>query len=133
PYPSGFAAFLTVLTANGSGLAYSTYLGGSGNTTYGYGLGLDSSANAYLLGQTYTSSFPTTAGAYLTSFPTTYGPYFVAKINPSLSGAASLVYSTLFWNTGDPSSTAVAGIAADASGNTYLAGTGSGLATTAGA
>jgi hypothetical protein len=133
PWSGGWAAFLSVLTANGSGLAYSTYLGGSGNYTWALGLALDSSANAYLYGRTYTSSFPTTAGAYLTSFPTTFYPWFVAKINPSLSGTASLVYSTLFWNTGAPSATVVEGITADASGNTYLTGTGSSLVTTSGA
>ncbi len=56
-------AYLTVLTRNGSGLAFSSYLGGSG-----YDLGDDVAVDlvgaAYLSGETASPEFPTTPGAF---------------------------------------------------------------------
>src|SRR5262249_54855943 len=60
---------------------------------------------------------PTTAGAYGTTFPRgATGMTFVAKINPSASGAASLLYSTFLGAGGGT------GIAVDGSGNAYVTG-----------
>ena len=73
----GMDSFVTELNPSGSGLLFSTYLGGGGDD-YGYGLALDSAGNVYVGGQTGSSNFPTTAGAY----QTTPGSGFVAKITP---------------------------------------------------
>jgi RHS repeat-associated protein len=81
-------AFLTKLNASGSALAYSTFLGGTSADT-GWGVAVDSSGNAYVTGSA-SSGFPTTASAYASSG----GGVFLTKINPSLSGAASLLYSS---------------------------------------
>lgn len=89
-------------------------------------IAVDSSGNAYLLGSRGGSNaFPTTTGAY----QTTPGPAFITKINPSLRGSTSLIYSTFLLS---PFSTAACcsvdsagGIAVDANGNAFLAGSAS--------
>lgn len=119
-YGGNYNAALSVLSADGSSLAYSTYFGGTANGDYGadYGnaLALDNLGNAYLAGQAGGENFPTTAGAYQTSYTNGNPAAFVAKFNPSASGAASLVYSTLAGGT----YTDVTGVAVDSTGDAYL-------------
>ena len=94
-----FDAFLTKLNASGSGLVYSTYLGGTGDDL-AIGVALDASGNAYVAGRTTSTDFPV-AG---TPFQGTSGggtDAFVAKLNPAASGAASLVYATYLGGSGD--------------------------------
>jgi hypothetical protein len=111
-------AFMTKLNAAGSALVYSTYLGGS-RQDYGYGIAVDGSGNAYLTGQTRSTDFPTTAGAFQTTFGGGGLDAFVAKIDPSQAGAASLVYSTYLGGIGNDSGY---GIAVDSSGNAFVTG-----------
>ena len=80
----GYDAFVTVLNPAGSGLLFSSYLGGSSND-YGYGIALDSAGSASVVGQTSSSNFPTTAGAY----QTTPGYGFALMIDPPASGTNS--------------------------------------------
>jgi hypothetical protein len=54
-------AFVTKLNQTGTALIYSTLLGGS---TYGSGIAVDSSGNAYVTGYTYSANFPVTPGAF---------------------------------------------------------------------
>jgi hypothetical protein len=95
-------------------LAYSTYLGGSGDDL-GQAIAVDGNGNAYVTGSTNSTDFPTTAGA----FQTTEGGIanaFVAKLN---AAGTALVYSTyLGGNVGDEG----LGIAVDGSGNAYVTG-----------
>ncbi len=112
----GYDAFITRLSTNGTALDYSTYLGGS-DSDYGNGIAVDASGNAYVIGETATSDtaanpFPTTTGA----FQEVYGGVsdaFVTKIDTTLSGAASLIYSTYLGGTNFDSGY---GIAVGASG-----------------
>lgn len=109
------------LDANGS-LVYATRLGGSlVDSSYGTAIAVDGDGHAYVAGAAITSDFPTTPGAYRTAAcPNVYpfaGDGFVAKL--SVDGSA-LVYSTLLCGQGDDSP---AGIALDAAGNAYVAGT----------
>ena len=79
-----FDAFVTELNPTGSGLVYSTYLGGSGDD-YGNGIAVDTSGNAYVTGYTVSSDFPTTAGAFQTTLDGG-GDAFVTELNPTGSG-----------------------------------------------
>jgi hypothetical protein len=99
-------AFLTRIDTTKSGnasLIYSTYLGGAGANALtlgfadaGFGVAVDSSSNAYIVGATASTDFPTTASAFQTASPVgnTQGTAFVTKIDTTKSGATSLVYST---------------------------------------
>src|SRR5438552_2921528 len=111
----GGDAFVTKLNATGSGLVYSTYLGGS-NFDAGSGIAVDTAGSAYVAGFTGSTNFPTSLGA----FQTTYGggtvDAFVAKVNLLGSG---LVYSTYL---GGSDFDASGGIAVDAAGNAYVTG-----------
>jgi hypothetical protein len=95
-------------------LFYSTYLGGTGDDD-GAGIVVDADGYAYVIGETSSADFPTTAGAFR---PTRGGlnDVFVAKVDPAGSG---LVYATYVGGTGDD---AGAAIAVDAAGNAYLTG-----------
>ena len=61
------SAFVSKLNATGSGLVYSTYLGGSTNDM-GSGIALDNIGSAYVTGTTQSTDFPITVGAYQTSY-----------------------------------------------------------------
>ncbi len=56
-------AFVTAINSNGQSLYYSTLLGGSKNTS-GYAIALDSAWNAYLVGNTSDTDFPTAGNPY---------------------------------------------------------------------
>jgi len=118
--PGGLSAFVTKLNPTGSGLVYSTYLGGGFD--WGTGIALDASGDAYVTGFTDSGSFPTTAGAFQTSFqagcdPIFCGDGFVTKLNPTGSG---LIYSTLLGSSNGAN--IVTQIAIDENGNAYLGG-----------
>lgn len=113
-------------------LVYSTLLGGSSTTLSdrGSGIVIDGSGDAYVVGTTGSSSFPTTAGAFQTTFgggTCMFGPsvtqpcgdVFVTKLNPS---GTALVYSTYLGGSNDDEVTGQA-IAIDSSGEAYVTGT----------
>ena len=115
--------FVTQLSANGSALRYSTYLGGvSDDEAIAMALGSDD--KIYLTGLTRSSTFPTVNG-YDTSFGGgTCAGYpcedvFVTKIDPALTGAASLPYSTFL---GGSNYDRGKGIAVDTGGHVYVTG-----------
>jgi beta-propeller repeat-containing protein len=114
----GFAdGFVTKLDATGSTLLYSTYLGGS-DFDLGAGIAVDGAGSAYVAGDTGSADFPTTADAFDTSFAGLID-VFVAKLNPSLSGPASLVYSTYLGGSKFEQSL---DIAVDGAGAAYVTG-----------
>src|SRR5262249_7485756 len=113
--------------ATGSALLYSTYLGGSGNEGdyNGYansntfsGIAVDGSGNAYVAGFTSSSNFPTTATAFQRAYAG-IGDAFVTKLNTTLSGSASLAWSTYLGGSGFAGAH---GIAVDGTGNVYVTG-----------
>lgn len=111
------SVFVTKLNATGTGLVYSTYLGGSGLDD-GAGIAVDGAGNAYVTGLTYSPDFPTTPGAFQTHFPAPLGQSaaFATKLNPMGTG---LVYSTYL---GGNVSAEALGITVDGAGNAYLTG-----------
>jgi hypothetical protein len=109
----GQDAFALKLNALGTLLMYSTYLGGT-NTEYGYAIAVDSSDNAYVLGETLSANFPVSAGAAQTKFGGTQN-VFVTKLSP----AGAITYSTFLGGSGVDNA---GGIALDSSANAYVAG-----------
>jgi uncharacterized repeat protein (TIGR01451 family) len=107
-------AFVTRVNPAGTGLVYSTYLGGSDND-WGYGIALDAAGNAWVTGYTYSADFPTTAGAIDSSYNGS-GDAFVTRINP---GGSGLSYSTWLGGSGYDEGNE---ITTDAAGNIYLTG-----------
>jgi uncharacterized repeat protein (TIGR03803 family) len=73
-------AFVSKLNAVGSGLLYSTYLGGR-NGDGGDSIAVDASGNIYVTGHTGSANFPTTPGAFQTTYGGGYSDAFVAKIS----------------------------------------------------
>jgi len=108
-------AFVTKLAPAGS-LAYSTYLGGGADS--GLAIAVDGVGDAYITGNTSSTTFPTTAGAYRTTNPSGgVNPVaFVSKLNP-LGNA--LVYSTYLGGSGGDFGQAMA---VDGVGDAYLTG-----------
>src|SRR5438552_102423 len=113
--------FVTKLNPTGSGLVYSTYLGGT-TADQATGIALDTAGNAYVTGQTNSVDFPTTPGAYQTTLGGSndvlifQGDAFVVKLDPT---GSTLIYSTFLGGSGDD---VAYGIALDSSGNAYVVG-----------
>ena len=97
--------FVAKFKSDASGFEYITYLGGSGGEgdPGGHigGIAVDAQGNAYLVGVTRSSDFPTTPGAYQTTIASQFvcdddpnaglcGDAFVAKLDPR----GKLLYST---------------------------------------
>jgi hypothetical protein len=120
-------SFITKLNPTGTGLVYSTYLGGS-LADIANGIAVDSIGNAYVTGETLSTNFPTTAGAYNT-VNGGVADVFVTKLN---TVGSALVYSTYLGGVGEAN--VGYGIAIDSFGNAYVTGYTTGnFPTTAGA
>jgi hypothetical protein len=122
-------AFVTQLNASGSALLYSTYLGSTGFggvVDWGHGIAVDASGGVYVAGTTSSTDFITTPGAFQPTSPLLFSPgldnAFVAKIDPSQVGSASLVYSTYLNGPNGTGESWGDGIAVNASGNAYVTG-----------
>ncbi|HEY5043844.1 MAG TPA: SBBP repeat-containing protein [Verrucomicrobiae bacterium] len=121
-------AFVAKLSADGSTLVYSTFLGGasfenedvslSGNAAPVGAVAVDFDGNAYVTGLTYSTNFPVLNAFQPTNATSFYGAYdaaFVTKLDPS----GNLVYSTYFGGRlGDIGRA----IGVDFQGNVYFAG-----------
>lgn len=105
-------AFVAKLNADGSGLAYSTYLGGSDNDE-AFGIAVDDGGNAYVTGRTLSVDFPTVNPLQ----PNLIGfDAFVAKLTPS---GSALTYSTYLGGGAEDEARA---IAVDGSGRAHVTG-----------
>jgi hypothetical protein len=146
------AALKQSLTANASGtsfltklsptftLLYSTYLGGT-NDDFGNAVAADSAGNAYVTG--FTDSGPGTGSGtpsdnllfpilngYQTTLTDPNGAAFLTKIDTTIGGESSLIYSTYLEGTGANFATAGFffgdegfGVVVDATNHAYVAGT----------
>ncbi|HUJ51056.1 MAG TPA: SBBP repeat-containing protein [Bryobacteraceae bacterium] len=121
--PAHGGGFVSKISADGSALIYSTYLGGA-TSQDGYSPGallqpigtpgaiaVDPAGNVYVGGSASAADFPSTPGAYAKS-----GGAFVVKLN---AGGSNLLFATFLGGTG---SGTTRGIALDAAGNIYAAG-----------
>jgi hypothetical protein len=95
-------------------LSYSTYLGGNGYEE-GQDIAVDSAGNAYLIGTTTSTDFPT-ADALQAAYGGGLFNAFVAKLDAS---GTSLVYSTYLGGSGEDNGN---DIAVDRAGNAYVTG-----------
>lgn len=127
---SGYATFVSELSATGANLVASTDFNG---TTAGCspvetlpvaGVAVDGSGNVTISGYTDSNNLPTTGGVLAPAFGTNKSgctfASFATRFNPSLSG---LVYSTYI--TGNESTTEyefASSLTLDASGNAYVTG-----------
>jgi hypothetical protein len=108
-------AFVTKLNASGSGLLYSTFLGGSSNAGQpGESIAVDRTGNAFVTGFTEVADFPTTAGTAQPVFPGGSAT-FVSEFS---SSGSHLIYST-FLNAGFCCGQQAIGL--DSAGNAFVA------------
>ncbi len=110
--------FVSKISADGSTLVYSTFIGGDG-TDFALDIAVDSSGNAYVTGYTQGNStsleFPTTVGAFNT---TSNGGRDVIVSKISADGS-TLLFSTYL---GGDNFDRGAGIALDSNENVYISG-----------
>lgn len=133
-YPGSFNAFLSKISADGSSLLYSTYLGGNGSDIPA-AITIDSSGSVLVAGNTSSTNFPVAAAYQPTASPNqggNFGNYgFLSKFSPDgsylaystyLGGSSNVAYNcsgTPCWSS--PFS-AINGIAVDSEGNAYAGG-----------
>lgn len=116
--------FVTKLNSAGTALVYSTFLGVDAASSIN-GVTVDSNGRAYVVGVTYSSHFPVTAGAMDTSKSPSYSSPqgFAAKLS---SDGSMLLYSTFLGGTSTQSGLTYAdtptAIAIDSSGNAFITG-----------
>ncbi|HXN41430.1 MAG TPA: SBBP repeat-containing protein, partial [Myxococcaceae bacterium] len=115
-------AFVVELSSDGTGLLYSSYLGGT-DVDIGNAIAVDANGFIYVAGETGSTDFPT-----LGAFQPTYGggtlDAFVTKIDPSMTADASLIYSTYLGGAGSGISGEdyATAVTADGTGAIYLTG-----------
>lgn len=102
--PDGFVA---KVSSDGSGLVYSTYIGGAGSESVN-AVTVSESGEAFITGATSSSDFPTTPDAYRRNFSggnALNGDAFVAKLQADARG---LKYSTYYGGSGGDSGNSIA-------------------------
>ncbi len=110
-------AFVVKLAASGTALLYATYMGGPEEET-GRAIAVDADGRACVAGSTLSEAEFPVKNPFQPA-PGGFTDAFVAKFNPTLAGAASLVYAS--W-LGGSEEDAANGIAVDSSGNAYVTG-----------
>lgn len=111
------SAFITKITSAGRSMIYSTYLGGSIQSS-GAAIALNSAGNAYITGMTTSSNFPTASPIQATcnACAHLFGSAYVTKLT---ADGSKPVFSTFLGGTFNDSGTA---IAVDSNGDAYIAG-----------
>ncbi len=107
--------FITRINAQGSGLVFSTYVGGNGDDGQQCNIGLDATGDAYVAGGTTSNNFPGTAGHAQPSAGGG-GDIFALKL---AGNGSQIVFATYYGGTALESAY---GSAVDSSGALYIAG-----------
>lgn len=109
-------AFITKLSADGSRLIYSTFLGGAKGDE-AFAAALDSVGNIYVGGSTYSANYPAGRPAFDTLLEgAIFSDAFLAKLS---ANGTQMIYSTYL---GGSQSEQINDIAVDRTGRVYLAG-----------
>lgn len=103
--------FVTEVSADGSALLYSTFLGADAAVT---GMAVDAAGEVYVTGTGAPSTFPTTTNGFLPTVPAGSSSGFLTELNAS---GSELLYSTFLLGAANPS-----GMALDASQDIWLVG-----------
>src|SRR5262249_57082526 len=106
--------FVAKLNPAGSQLVYSTFLGGT-DLDDALALAVDAAGNAYVVGETVSTNFPTTFLAFDTTRKGSFDA-FVTKLNAT---GSALVYSTLL---GGEDNDLAEAVVVDTAGNAYVTG-----------
>jgi hypothetical protein len=106
--------FVTKLTPDGSGVVYSTYIGGT-SSSYADSIAIDSAGHAFITGGTDCATFPTTPGCYQNSPQVPYGNNYFSELS---ADGSTLLYSTYLLGGNENG----ACIRVDSHGNVYAAG-----------
>ena len=124
-HSSGIDGYIVKLNSTGTGLVYSTYLGGN-SSNFGWSIALDNNQNAFISGETVSTNFPTTLGAFDTKCGTDgqcnpvdesrVADFFVTKVDTKITGPLSLRYSTYLGGSGEERVTYNGSIAVDSLG-----------------
>jgi hypothetical protein len=114
--PSKEDAWVARMNATGTSLLYSTYLGGAGSDI-AYALARDAGNHVYLTGRTTSDDFPIRDACQARRYGAT--DLLLARIDPSATGDASLVYATFL---GGNAADIAYGIALDGDRNVYVTG-----------
>lgn len=130
PLNSNNHVVLSKIDPSGHSLLYSTYLSGNG-IDVATAVALDPGGNAYVTGTTTSTEvntgYPSTTGAFQTAPATgSHIQFFLTKVNPGLSGTASVPYSTYFGGGNSARTSGAAavggGVAVDTNSNVYITG-----------
>jgi hypothetical protein len=105
--------YVTKIISDGTGLAYSTYLGGNNYQDWSYGLAVDAGGYAYVIGSV-SAGFPMVNPYQSCSTTGAYGGNVLAKLNTDGTG---LVYSTCLNGTFD-----IWDVAVNGDGEAYVVG-----------
>jgi photosystem II stability/assembly factor-like uncharacterized protein len=109
-------AFITKLNPSGSGLLFSTLLGGSSDES-GAGIAVDGSGNILIAGPTFSNNFPVANAVQpAPTVPDNCVNAFVTKLDPSVP---AYVFSTYL---GGSQCDSAKSVATDGSGNVYVTG-----------
>jgi len=133
-YVAQFASSVPGSPSSKYAMEYSTYLGGNTNVSRDdtYGIALDANGLIVATGRTESVDFPMLDSSHPSIYNSAPNPTvikrndqpYVVKINPSLSGAASLVYATFLGggSTSGGGGAFCTGVAIDANGSTFVGG-----------
>jgi hypothetical protein len=135
----GSNLFVAKLNAEGTGLLYSTYLGGSGfqdgccdyanGWDYGTAVAVDSSGSAYIVGYSHSKDYPVTTGAFQTTnaaisenggFGSTHSNAVITKLDPT--GLKKVYSSYLGGGVNSSHGDGALGVAVNDSGEAYITG-----------